>query len=373
MFSGHAWRQFDWWMVLAVVALVAIGFAAIYSVALSLPVGDLLSVKKQAIALLVGALAGLGLALTHVRWFESLSLHLYVLGVVLLVLVLFFGETIRGTTGWFVLPGFNIQPVEFAKIALILGLAHRLARRRSAVLAWRDIAHTGLLAGIPVVLVFLQPDLGSALVLVGVWGILLLCSRITSRQVLALGALFLVLGLLGWQFLAGYQQERLLSFLHPAADPLGGGYNVTQAMIAVGSGQWFGRGLGFGSQSQLRFIPEAHTDFVAAVVAEELGFVGLTLLCAAFALLFWRLLRLASRAPDDFLRLFLLGTTAVLFIQFFVNVGMNLGLLPVTGITLPFVSYGGSSLIFFLCLIGMAQSTAAHLSRTGGGEGTRQA
>ena len=356
-------RQFDWWMGLAVLVLVAFGFAAIYSVALSQSLSEFLSVKKQAIAFLIGLVALVGFVATNYRVLLSFSPHLYVVGVLLLVGVLFFGDTIRGTTGWFRIGGFSFQPVEFMKIALVLFLSRQFSLRRGTTLSWREILVTGAIVGLPVFLVLLQPDLGSAFVLLGTWVILLLFARVTRRQFLSLLALAVVLlgGL--WQFgLVDYQKARLTSFLDPASDPLGQGYNVTQSVIAVGSGQWFGRGLGFGSQSQLRFLPEAHTDFVLAVIAEELGFVGLLLVFMAFGVLFWRLAVLATRAQDGFTVFLVLGVGSALFLQFVVNAGMNLGLMPVTGITLPFVSYGGSSLIFFLVMIGIVESASLRLS-----------
>lgn len=356
-------RQFDWWMGVSVLTLAAFGFAAIYSVALSQSLGEFLSVKKQAVAFLIGLLFLVGCVVTNYRVLLSFGLHIYVVGIALLLGVLTFGETIRGTTGWFQFGGFSFQPVEFMKLALILVLARLFSKRRGPELGWREIFTTGGLTLIPVVLVLLQPDLGSAFVLVATWGILLLFARISKRRLLALLGIAVILAAGLWQFgLADYQRARLVSFVNPASDPLGQGYNVAQSVIAVGSGQWFGRGLGFGSQSQLRFLPEAHTDFVLAVIAEELGFFGLALVFSAFAVLFWRLSLLASRAADGFTVFLALGIGAVVFVQFVVNVGMNLGLVPVTGITLPFVSYGGSSLIFFLVMIGISESASLRRS-----------
>ncbi|HBL39333.1 TPA: rod shape-determining protein RodA [Candidatus Uhrbacteria bacterium] len=356
-------RQFDWWMGLSVLVLVAFGFAAIYSVALSQSLGEFISLKKQAIALGIGLVLIIGLVGSNYRVLLSFSPHLYVLGILLLLAVLFFGETVRGTTGWFRLGGFSFQPVEFMKLALILVLARYFSGRQGLSLRWREIFATGGLALFPSALVLFQPDLGSAFVLIATWGVLLLFARVSKRQLLILLGIAIFLAAAGWQFgLADYQKARLTSFLDPASDPLGQGYNVAQSVIAVGSGQWFGRGLGFGSQSQLRFLPEAHTDFVLAVIAEELGFVGLALVFAAFAVLFWRLGLLASRAADGFTVFLVLGIGTTVFLQFAVNVGMNLGLMPVTGITLPFVSYGGSSLVLFLVMIGIVESASLRLS-----------
>ncbi len=218
---------------------------------------------------------------------------------------------------------------------------------------------------VPVVLVLFQPDLGSALLLLGMWGAVVLFAGIKKRYLLALAVCAAAAGWLAWTVLfADYQRARILTFLDPSTDPLGQGYNVTQAIIAVGSGGLFGRGLGFGSQSQLKFLPESQTDFIFAVIAEELGFIGVSLVIGAFFMLFFRLERLAARTEDDFTSFLLLAIGSVLFLQFCVNAGMNLGLLPVTGVGLPLVSYGGSSLIFTLLMLGVAESVAIRSAGT---------
>lgn len=362
MLPTHFFRQFDWLLALAVFALVAFGLSAIYSVALSQPVSELLPLKKQLVALAIGLGLALFLLLANYRFLDALAPHLFIAGILLLVLVLMFGETIRGTTGWFQLFGFSFQPVEFMKIAFIAILARFFSRRTHPFLLSREILTSGIFLLPSVVLLLLQPDLGSALVLVGVWLCFLLFARLSWRQWSALFFVGLLAMLIGWGLLADYQKARLTSFWHPEKDALGEGYNVTQSVIAVGSGGFVGRGLGFGSQSQLRFLPEAHTDFVFAVIAEELGFVGVSLLLFAFAMLLWRLGRLARRVPDDFTMYLVLGFGSLIFLQFTVNVGMNVGLLPVTGITLPFVSYGGSSLIAFLAIAGILESVVLRLS-----------
>lgn len=365
--STHFLRQFDWWLILAVFVLVAFGFAAIYSVALSQPVTELGSVERQAIALGIGLVLFLFFALTNYRVLSSFAPLLFALGVVLLISVLFFGTTVRGTTGWFHIAGWSFQPVEFVKLTMIFLLARYLGNRRTRWLSWKEVILSAMIAIIPAILVLAQPDMGSALVILGTWFLLLLFAGISKQQLIVLAGSGFALFLLAWQFFfAGYQKARLLSFLHPEADPLGQGYNVAQSIIAIGSGQWVGRGLGFGSQSQLRFLPEAHTDFVLAVIAEELGLIGLLLIFIAFTILFWRLFTLAKKAHDGFTMYLLLGFCATIFLQFVVNAGMNLGLMPVTGITLPFVSYGGTSLMFFLMMIGIAESSSLRASVFGG-------
>ena len=357
--SRHA-RGMDWALLLAVFGLVLLGLAAIYSVELSQDAAEFSHVKKQIAALILGIGAFLFIVPSNYRLLQNYALILYLVCLVLLAGVLFFGDTVRGSTGWYVMGPVSLQPVEFMKLALVIALSTYFARRGKRVFDVRGFLESGVMTLVPVGLVLLQPDFGSASVLVGIWGFILLYAGIPWRYIVSVAVGGLGLFVIGWNYLfAEYQRSRILTFLDPSLDPLGQGYNVTQAIIAIGSGRWFGSGLGFGTQSQLKFLPESQTDFIFAVVAEELGFFGVALLLAAFILVFYRLFRQAGRATDDFTCYLLLGIAAVFFLQFFVNVGMNLGLFPVTGIGLPFVSYGGSSLVVMLSLFAIAQSVAS--------------
>jgi rod shape determining protein RodA len=350
-------RSADWIFILVIFVLFLLGLSAIYSVELSQDTASLLQVKKQVAAGLVGVVLFLVLALSNFKLLQNYSLALYVACVLLLVGVLFFGSTIRGSTGWFVVGGISLQPVEFMKVSLVIALAAYFSRRTARPFQARHLYESGLIMLLPVVLVLLQPDLGSASVLVGAWLVVLVCAGLPWRFLFGLAGALAVLFLMSWQFLfADYQRARILSFLDPSLDPLGQGYNVTQAIIAIGSGGLFGSGLGFGTQSQLKFLPESQTDFIFAVIAEELGFFGVCILLAAFAVLFVRLRKQVLFSRDDFTSFILLGAGAVFFSQFLVNVGMNLGLFPVTGIGLPFVSYGGSSLLAMFVLAGIIES-----------------
>ena len=353
----------DWLLIGATAILVAFGLAAIYSVALSVEGGDLRFFEKQLIAFALGTVLIFMLSLSNYRLFRNWTLLAYLAGVLLLIGVLLFGTTIRGTTGWFSLFGFSFQPVEFMKIALVLILAKYFSEKARRQFGWRELIVSGILTLLPAVLVMLQPDFGSASIMIGLWAIFIFFAGIRFLHAAALLGAAGISGLVAWFFLfVDYQRERILIFLDPERDPLGRGYNVLQAIIAIGSGQWFGRGLGFGSQSQLKFLPESQTDFIFAVIAEELGFVGVLFVLGAFLLLFGRLFKLVRLSRDDYTSYLLIGLGAVLFIQLLVNVGMNLGLMPVTGIALPFVSYGGSSLLMSLVMIGLIHSIAV---RTG--------
>ncbi|MBI4133410.1 rod shape-determining protein RodA [Candidatus Uhrbacteria bacterium] len=350
--------RFDWVLLFAVLVLTTIGFAMIWSVALSRDPNELGLVKKQAFAFAIGILIVFFLATANYRLLQNYAPVIGFIAILLLVGVLIFGKTIRGTTGWFSVAGVNFQPVEFAKFALVLFLAKYLADHPRTSFGVREFVLTSVLVGGGVGLILLQPDLGSALVLIAIWCGLLFFARIPKRYLALLIGGGLVALILAWFFLASYQRDRILTFLDPSRDPLGRGYNVTQALIAVGAGELTGRGLGFGSQSQLRFLPESQTDFIFAVIAEELGLAGVLVVLAGFAVLFHRMLAIARTVPDDFTVFLTLGIFIIFGVQFVVNVGMNLGLLPVTGIGLPFLSYGGSSLLVSLLMLGVLESIA---------------
>lgn len=355
-FSKFSARSFDWLLLVVVILLMSIGLAAVYSIDLSRGL-TLVYFKKQAIA------GGIGLVLLFLastfqyNFYRSYAKLFYLASIILLIGVLIFGSTIRGTRGWFAFAGFSFQPVEVAKVAIILILAYVISnfgRRFERPLFFFG---TGMVALLMIGLIMLQPDLGSAMVIGLIWFALMLLVK--ARRVYIVGLIVVVaaVSVLGWFFfLKDYQKSRVMTFVDPASDPLGAGYNVTQAVIAIGAGQWFGRGLGFGSQSQLRFLPEAQTDFVFSVIGEELGFAGALVTLFLFGILFWRLLRIIRQTDDDFVSAAVSGMLVLFVGQLFVNVGANLGLLPITGITLPFVSYGGSSLMINLLLIGVAES-----------------
>ncbi len=349
-------RNFDWLLFFSALLLCTLGLAAIYSVELSRgPATGY--VRKQLIALGIGMFGLFFASLMQTSFFRTLSKPLYLLSLILLLLVLVLGSTIRGTRGWFVLGGFSFQPVELAKAALILILAYSISnfgrRFERPLYFFGTLAIT--LAGIA--LTMLQPDLGSAVLLGMIWFSMMLLTGARRILIISFVSIMILFSVFSWFFLLhDYQKERVLTFVNPARDPLGAGYNTTQAIIAVGSGQLFGKGLGFGSQSQLRFLPEAQTDFVFSVIGEELGFAGVLVMLILFSVLIWRLVLLASNSDDDFASVVVSGVTVLIASQLFINVGANLGLLPVTGVTLPFVSYGGSSLIINLVLVGVAES-----------------
>lgn len=349
-----SFRQVDWTVVLVVLLLVVIGLAAIYSVDFSRGDGGFLNSKKQLVAAVLGLAALIILASANYRFLESYASLIYWVTILFLIAVLFFGKTARGTTGWFAFGQVNFQPVELAKFTTILALARYFDARSSLRFSIKSIIQSFLITVIPAGLIFLQPDFGGAILILAVWFILLLIFGIRKSHLLAL---ILVSGLLftvSWLWtLEPYQKDRILTFINPFRDMSGAGYNVRQSIIAIGAGRFLGRGLGFGSQSQLKFLPASQTDFIFAVIAEELGFVITFLILGIFSLLLWRWLRLSLRTRDDFTCFLVLGVAVLFFLEFLVNAGMNLGVMPVMGIAAPFLSYGGSSLIMHLAMVGV--------------------
>ena len=343
----------------AIFTLILFGLAAIYSVDLSQQGSQFFSMKKQIIAAVIALGFFLFIATSNHKLLRNYSLLFYITGTVLLVGVLFFGTNVRATTGWYAFGLFSFQPVEFMKVALAITLAAYFSNRARPEFGLRELFESLGITLLPVFLTLMQPDLGSASILLGMWCIIVLFAGVPLRYVMSLLLIGIVASVLAWNFaFAEYQKARILTFVNPEYDTLGQGYNVNQAIIAIGSGGIFGSGLGFGSQSQLKFLPESKTDFIFAVIAEELGFVGVVLLLSAFFLLVYRIFKYTQNARDDFTTYLLLIIAGLLTLQVFVNVGMNLGMFPVTGIGLPLVSYGGSSLVFIMALLGIVMSVA---------------
>lgn len=349
-------RSFDWVLFSVTLLLVILGLTAIYSVDLSRG-GDLVYFKKQLIATAIGFGALFVASLFQYTFYRTNAKFFYIVALILLVAVLVVGKSINGSRSWFGLGAFSFQPLEFAKVGVLflLGyIVYHFGRRYERPLFFIG---TGITTFIVMALVMLERDVGSSLIIGTIWfGTMLLVGARRLHVLLFVGAA-LLLSVFAWKFvLHQYQRDRVLVFLYPEMDPQVRGYNTRQALIAVGAGKFFGRGLGRGSQSQMRFLPEAQTDFIFSVIAEELGFVGVVALLALFSVLMWRLLLIVQRSHDDFVAVTVSGVAILFFSQCMVNICANIGLLPVTGVTLPFVSYGGSSLIINLFLVGVAES-----------------
>lgn len=353
-------KYFDWPFFAAVLILTLVGLTMIYSTGLPGQV-EARSWLRQAAALGIGLLGLVFFSSLDYRFFKKNSAVLYGLSVLFLLGVVVFAHSVRGSARWFDLGFFNFQPSEFAKFALIILLAKFFQAQQPFLQKFRFVAVSFVYVAVPLVLILLEPDLGSATVLVALWLGMILVSSMPRRFFLYLLVIFLVLSAAVWQFfLRDYQQDRLRTFLDPTGDPLGRGYNVIQSMVAVGSGGVFGRGLARGLQSQLKFLPERQTDFIFASTVEELGFVGGALVLLLLGFILYRMIRIMKNAGDLFGIYLAAGIIFLVMTQSIVNIGMNLGLLPVTGITLPFLSYGGSSLVIMLWLVGIMQSLHRH-------------
>jgi rod shape determining protein RodA len=359
-------NNYDMALVLSTLAAVVLGVTMVYS-ATKGDHGGFLNLGeftiRQAIYGSIGLLLMLAISRLDYRFMESFTLPFYVLSMGLLGLVMVLGVIQYGSQRWINLGIFPIQPSELAKLSLIVILAKIYAdhERELGRAKWFILA--AILTVIPAAIVFMQPDLGTAIILVAVFGGITFGARVRARIIVTTGVLLIPALFAFWNWvMRPYQRDRLLIFLHPESDLLGQGYNMIQARTAIGSGSILGQGFMNGSQSQLGFTKVQYSDFIFSVVAEEFGFIGGVALTGLLFLLVWRCLVVAQRARDTFGSLIAVGVAAWIGVQIFVNVGMNIGLMPVTGIPLPFISYGGSSLMSILLGLGMVQSVALHSS-----------
>jgi rod shape determining protein RodA len=264
----------------------------------------------------------------------------------LLILLFVFGHTAKGAQSWFSVGGFSFQPSDMMKLVVILMLAKYFSRRHIEIGNFKHILISGLYAFIPFLLVFLQPDFGSAIIIFCIWFGMTLVSGISKKHLLIVLGVMAIAFVMLWGFVfKQYQKDRIINFVQPLSNIHGSGYNVYQSTIAVGSGQIFGKGVGFGTQSRLNFLPEFETDFIFAAFSEEWGFVGVIILFILLGLIIWRILHMALLGTTNFEILYGLGLAIYFMTHFIINIGMNLGIMPVTGITLPFMSYGGSHLL----------------------------
>jgi rod shape determining protein RodA len=356
--------KLDWVILIVIVLLLAISFLALYSVSRGDTGIDLGNFRKQLISATIGIILMFGIAFFDYRALSFFSSKLYFATLLVLFLVLFFGITIRGTTGWIGFGSFNIQPVEIAKLAMVIFLASFFSKKKSQLSIVVRITSSVVLIFFPVFLIIKQPDFGSAMVIVVSWAAMLSISGISKKNLFILFLMGVLISYSSWFVLRPYQKERLVNFINPYNDPRGSGYNVIQSMVAVGSGSFFGKGLGHGSQSQLNFLPEKHTDFIFAVIAEEMGFLGAAGVIFLLGILLYRIKEVARLAGDNFGYLLAVGIMVMLFSQILVNIGMNVGVMPVAGVPLPFLSYGGSALVAVFASIGIVQSIYLHKVKT---------
>jgi rod shape determining protein RodA len=361
--NSNKLKTFDLLLFLIPILLLIIGISVIYSLVIGTADSGL--IFKQIASAVIAIVLAIAVSFVDYRFFKSVAWFLYLLVIALLIYVDFFGVAAGGAMRWIDLGFFQLQPSELAKPALALILSSFFSTKIGKF-GFRDIFFSFLIVLPPVLLILKEPDLGTALVIIFLYVILILFSKPNKFQltifalILGLAVIFAVLSVRGVRpfdrILHDYQKNRILTFIDPSLDPYGKGYNVRQAQITVGSGGIFGKGLGRGSQSQLQFLPKPQTDFIFAGIAESFGFLGLMIYLTLFVVLIIRIINISVFSKDNFGMLICIGAVAIILFQTVVNMGMNIGLVPVTGIPLPFASYGGSALISYFFILGICQS-----------------
>ncbi len=344
--------RLDWVIILCVLLLGGFGLAVIGSV-----MGNLL--VPQLVFLLLGLVILVIFANIDYRLFTNFWWPVYIFSILALLVTFILGVESRGSVRWLEIFGFRLQLSELLKPFLLASVAAFLTRYPPVTL--KRIAGLVPLLGIPLFLILKQPDLGSAIIFFLSFAAMVFVAGIKLPYLFGLGASATILAPLSMHFLKNYQKSRILSFFNPSADPLGSSYNAIQALIAVGSGMILGKGLGQGTQSHLLFLPERHTDFVFASLAEELGLVGVLVVLLAYFVILFRIIRILQKSEDLYTSVFLTGLAFIIFSQVFINVGMNVGLMPITGITLPLVSYGGSSVFSTMIILGLVENVSRNL------------
>ncbi|MBR4904266.1 MAG: rod shape-determining protein RodA [Selenomonadaceae bacterium] len=344
--SKRLLRRIDFALLLSAAAIVIYGLVIISSATHINTPGEerFWFVQRQALFAVVNAVLAILFMNFDYRGLQQYGQRLYVFNLIMLVAVMLFGHAALGAQRWIQIGPISLQPSEFSKLIMIICMAAILEERMGRLNSIQNLIPIAVYVGIPFILVLKQPDLGTSLVFMAIFfGMVIACGMpwriFTFIIILGMAAMPVL-----WQFMKDYQKMRIMVFLDPNVDPLGSGYHIIQSKIAIGSGMLFGKGLFEGTQSQLNFLPENHTDFIFAVVGEELGFVGAVVLLLLYLIVLWRGIMIAKDAADVFGRLLAVGITSMLAFHVLVNVGMTTGIMPVTGIPLPLMSYGISSL-----------------------------
>lgn len=359
-------KKIDWILVGAATVLTIIGIISVFFSLQSK--GNLLLFQKQLLFFFVGFVLMIATSfyfdLRYIKQNSLLILSLYLLCLLSLGLLFVFGLKINGMTGWFQILGFTLQPVEFLKIILALLLAKYFTIRHIEMYQVRHLFVSGTYVMIPSVLIFFQPDMGSIIILWMMWLGIILIAEVKLKHLAAIFVLGIIAFVFAWNFvLHDYQKERITSFINPKLNPSGQSYQVNQSMIAIGSGGIFGKGFQNSTQANYGFLPEAQTDFIFSAVAEQTGLLGIIIVLSLYGLIFWRIIKIASNASSTFYSLTAIALGALIFSQFLINVGMNIRLLPVIGVTIPFLSYGGSSLLSMFLALGILQNIKINSSK----------
>jgi rod shape determining protein RodA len=355
-------KNFDWKVLILALIITLIGIITIYSANFTEYGGDFLSVvyvKKQIIWFFISIGVMLIFLTFDYSLLEEYAIHIYIVNIILLIAVMFFGKKSLGAQRWLSFGGISIQPSELFKLTTVIIVA-KFFSKEDKLKGYSLLELTKLIVMIliPVLLIVKQPDLGTGLLILALFVSMLLFVGINFSSIIKVvtGALLFIP--LFWNFLKPYQKNRILTFIFPERDPLGAGYHIIQSKIAVGSGKLFGKGYLHGTQNKLNFLPEEHTDFIFSVFAEEWGFIGCAILILLYLIFFILLIKISNKAKDNFGALLVLGIMFIFFWQFFINIGMVIGILPVVGIPLPLISYGGTSLVVSYALIGLAINVA---------------
>jgi len=352
MIDRRLFTHFDWTILSVILALVAVGFASIYSATHA----HMPSIyTKDIYWIVIGSALMLAAIVLNYSYLERFSYVFYGFSLLLLVAVFFIGSSFSGAKRWISLGFFTLQPSEFAKLALIIMLARHFNEKliHDRGMGLKDLAVPAVIMIVPFLLIAKQPDLGTGIILWMIFWSMAFIVKIRTKVIAGLGALFAAMAPFGWHFLKDYQKARITSFMSPESDPLGSGYHVMQSKIAIGSGGFFGKGFMEGTQGKLMFLPEHHTDFIFASLAEEWGFAGAAVVLGLFLALIISGVNTANSSKDRFGFLVAFGITAMFFWQIIINLGMVAGILPVVGVPLPFISYGGSFLITSMIAAGL--------------------
>ncbi len=348
-------KYFDWGLLGLTFFLAFLGLITLYSaVTSSTAAPQKVLYLKQLIWYCIGMTAMVFSLFINYKSLDRWTPFIYAICMFLLIYVLLFGKYVAGARRWIILGPVSIQPSELAKVAVIITLARYYSRLANiGGLTLRELFTPFILTVIPFILIVKQPDLGTGMMVLLIAGSITVFVKIERRSMLCLITSFTITVPLVWFFLKGYQKRRILTFLNPERDPLGAGYHIIQSKIAIGSGLISGKGFLKGTQNALAFLPEQHTDFIFSVLAEEWGFIGaLLLLCLFLVFIIWGL-NIAYRCREPFGTIIAVGVTAMIFWQAFINIGMTMGLMPIVGVTLPFISYGGSSVITTMISVGL--------------------
>lgn len=348
-------KNLDWWLIGAVVLLMATGLVLIDSATHSFAVstGKAWHVQRQSIFMLIGVIMVVVSLKFDYQDLKPYAKYLYIFNIVLLLAVMAVGKTQLGAQRWIQIGSFSFQPSEFSKVFLIICLADFIDRRIEWLDSFKDYLPIFLYIIVPFILVMKQPDLGTSLTFIAILiGMVFVCG-FKWKWIACCVSAFVALLPAFWLVLKDYQKNRIRVFLNPELDPFGSGYHVIQSKIAIGSGALWGKGWLEGTQSQLNFLPENHTDFIFAVLGEEFGFVGTCFVICLYLVIIWRGITIALNAPDTFGTLLAVGVTSMFMFHILVNIGMTAGIMPVTGVPLPFLSYGVSSLTTNMMLVGI--------------------